>query len=358
MTPTDLLHQRRWNQGIAAPSRSRVHEVVSHLGAMQGQDYPGVLWSIGLRLDSGGIEAVQRALSERIVVRSWPLRGTLHVTASEDLRWMLALSAPRVIARSALRYRQLELDASVFEAADRALSAVMQGGWARTRVEVNEALRKAGIDPAGQRSYHILHRLALDGRICFGPMKGKQHTFVLLDEWISPSMTLSREEALAELARRYFSSRGPASDRDFAWWAGLTLGDARAGMESVEASFAGAEMDGRKYLRPESDAGRPDEHPAVDLLPGFDEFMLGYTDRSAAVATAHARRLASSNGVFRPTLLVNGEVAGIWKARRTRSVLQIEPTLFRLLTPREWESMLHAADRYGRFLGVATVVED
>jgi len=213
------------NQGIANPSFAQPCDVVAWLGALQAQDYAGALWSVGLRMQKATVQAIEQAIADRTIVRTWPMRGTLHFVAAQDVRWLLKLLTPRMIAQTAGRYRQLELDEAVFARSQELFASALEGGKQLTRDEMYQVLEQAGIPTAGQRGYHFLVRAAQDGLICFGPPSGKQQTFVLLDEWIPPTKPFARDEALAELTKRYFASHGPATLQDLMRWAGITASD-------------------------------------------------------------------------------------------------------------------------------------
>ncbi len=350
MTNSDIRQHRLCNQGIHTVRSETPRDVVARLGAVQAQDFPGALWSIGLRLPGCTIDEIERAIAEKAIVRSWSLRGTLHIVAAEDLEWILALTAPRIIARSARRYRELNLDEEIFAKSDNVLSRALRGGRQLMRAEVNDALREAGINPDGQRSYHILNRLGLERRICFGSMRGRQHTFVLFDEWQPRSRELTHDEALAELALRYFSSRGPATLQDFVWWSGLTVRDARTAIAAVEAELNEISINEKRYLGPPGTSPPLKNRPSIDLLPGFDEYLLGYKDRTAAIDTAHAKKVASSNGMFRPTILVEGRVVGLWKSTFQKDALHVTLKPFRQLSDHLFASANAVAARYAHFL--------
>ena len=203
MTPQDIAQFRLYYQQIATTKFKEPSQVVSWLGAMQAQDYAGVKWSIGLRLPGATDADIERAIAAKTIIRTWPMRGTLHFVAPEDVRWMLALLTPRIIAQTAGRYRQLELDEAIFARSKELFAQALQGDKQLTRDEMQQLLEQANISTAGQRGYHILVRAAQDGLICFGAPSGKQQTFALLDEWAPQAKSLERDEALAELARRY-----------------------------------------------------------------------------------------------------------------------------------------------------------
>ncbi len=232
-------------QAISTPSGS-VADAVRHMGALQAQDYPASLWAIRLRAGATKAE-VDASIARREIVRSWPMRGTLHFVPSEDLRWMLELCTPRIIGRTTARDRQLELDDAVFTAAGRVIEVALAREGTLTRPAVYETLEAAGISPAGQRGIHIIGRLAQQGLICFGPHVGKQPAFVLTDAWLPTTPALTAEEASARLAHRYFVSHGPATVHDFAWWSNLTLTTARAALAAVRDSLECIHVSGKEY---------------------------------------------------------------------------------------------------------------
>jgi hypothetical protein len=354
---TRLQHQLI-EQSEGAPA---IHpaDVVSRLCAMQAQDYAGALWSVGLRSGSECTEAdVELALAERRILRSWPMRGTLHFVAPADVRWMLALLSPRILAGARTRHAQLGITESTIEHARAIFSAALVGGGALTRGQMMERLEAEGIDSSGQRGYHLLWVLAQQGLICFGARDGKQQTFVLLDEWSPPAKasSLERPQALGKLAARYFQARGPATAADFAWWAGITKSEARAGIEAATDVLELTDADGDEYQLSPGDGGPVVSAPGprVHLLPGFDEYLLGYADRSLQLGGNRGAYKAtiSANGMFSATLVVSGRVDGTWKRTLRRDRVDIAVRPLRELTSAEKSGLAEAAERYGRFLGL------
>ncbi len=352
MTSSAIARQRLVSQQIARHSFETPGEVVAHLGAVQAQDYPGALWSVGLRLPEkvGATEAdVERALAERRIVRTWPMRGTLHFVAAADVRWMLDLLAPRVLEKSAPRRVQLELDEATLAAGARLFEKALAGGRQLTRAAMCALLDEAGISPAGQRGYHMLAYLAQTGLLCFGAAEGKQQTFTLLEEWVPNAARLPRDEALATLAQRYFTGHGPATVQDFTWWSGLTVTEARAGLAAAAGGLACEKVGGKEYWTGQGQAAAPGA--GVHLLPGFDEYMLGYTDRSAALDRAHAARVhPGGNGIFRATLVSDGRVVGVWRRTLKAKAVALALEPFAALDEAEQEAAVRAAERYGRYL--------
>jgi hypothetical protein len=286
------------------------------------------------------------------------MRGTLHFIAPDDVRWMLALLTPRIITGAAPRYQELELDAATFARSEVLFSKALHGGKQLTRPEMMDVLEQGGISTAGQRGYHILGWAAQNSLICFGPRQGKQDSFVLLDEWLPAVKPLSRDEALAELAHRYFSGHGPATIHDFKWWSGLAAAEARAGLELVEAQLACEKFDGQTYWFSPSSPIPKAASPSVYLLPGFDEYLLGYKDRSAVLNPVHATKVVpGANGMFKPIIVIDGRVVGTWQRtlRKTKVLVSFAP--FEPLSPAQLAATAAAAEPYGRFLGLPVEIQ-
>ena len=351
MTPREIARHRLANLRIATSTARNPADVVTALGAMQAQDYSGALWAIGLRLANATQADVERAIAARTIVRTWPMRGTLHFVPAADVRWMLELLTPRILAGSAKRQLALELDAAVFARCRTVFLRELQGGRQLTREAMLASLEQAGIPAGPQRGYHILWRLAQEQLLCFAGRDGKQPTFALLDEWVPAGRRLSRDEALAELARRYFTSHGPATLPDFVWWSGLKVTDARAAIDFVASELAAEAIDGKIHWLPPSSTPATPGH--AELLPGFDEYLLGYQERRAVLDPAHAEKIVpGGNGVFRPMLVLDGRVVGVWKSTLRKASVAIAPTPFKTLNPTETRAFGRAAARYGEFLGV------
>lgn len=343
--------QRLNNQRIGRQKFERPDQAVAWIGAMQAQDYSSVKWAIGLRCQDATDEAVEGAFASRDILRTWLMRGTLQVVAAADVHWMLALLGPRLIANSARRYKQLGLDQATFSLSHETISKALGGGKRLTRAEMMGTLEEAGIAIDGQRGYHILHYLGLGGLICFGPVQGKTQTFVLLDEWAPPGKSMTRDEALAELAGRYFRGHGPATLADFIWWSGLVTAEARAGLEMANSRLRQGTIGGETYWLPEDDSLSAEPSPAARLLPAFDEYFLGYRGREAVIDPQFVKAVASG-GVFRPMLMIDGQIVGTWKRTIKKDSLIITQNPFHALTGAENRAILAAGNQYGAFLGL------
>ncbi|MBO0790720.1 MAG: AlkZ family DNA glycosylase [Ktedonobacteraceae bacterium] len=349
----DIAYQRLVNQRIDGEKFGKPEEVVRWMGAMQAQDYQQSLWAIGLRMQSATVVDIERAIADRKILRTWPMRGTIHFVPSEDAKWMLKLSAARVLAGDRRRQEQLELDHTIIERSEKLFHDALRGGKRLSRPDMMKLLEDAGISTKGQRGYHLLWHAAQTGLICLGPMENKQQTFVLLDEWVSDPRELVREEALATLARRYIASHGPATMQDFARWVGLTLTDSKVGFEAVKSEFISEKMNGREYwMARDASAHRASDTSSVYLLPGFDEYLLGYKDRSAVLAAEHASKIVpGNNGVFLPMVVVAGLVVGTWKRTLGKKSLDILLKPFAQLDDAK-EVAIEAARCYSEFMGL------
>jgi hypothetical protein len=276
----------------------------------------------------------------------------LHFVAPDDVRWMLRHLAPRVVQRSAGRWRQLGLDAATFARSRRVIERALAGG-PLTRPELYQRLAGAGVSPEGERGIHILGRLALEGLVCVGPHRGRQSTFALLDDWLPPGPALERDEALAELARRYFTGHGPATIDDFAWWSGLPLGQARAAAELARPHLTELTMSGASHLAARARTSGTIA-PAL-LLPAFDEYAVAYRDRSAVVDGAHASVIRG--GMFPPVVVLGGRIAGTWRRRVSGSSVGLTAELFASPSASARRALHAAAGRYGRFVGLDASLE-
>ncbi|HUS16682.1 MAG TPA: winged helix DNA-binding domain-containing protein [Chloroflexia bacterium] len=351
----NIAYQRLQNQQIAQHQFAAPHEVVAWLGAVQAQDYGAAKWAVGLRLPGCTDAAVAQAVADGTILRTHILRPTWHFVAPTDIRWMLALTAPRVHALNAYWYRKLELDDALFRRIHAALEAALRGGRQLTRPEIATVLRRAGIpsEDVQPRFAYIMMHAELEGLVCSGGMRGKQFTYSLLEERAPPAATLSRDEALATLTARYFHSRGPATLADFVWWSGLTMADARAGLALVQSQLVQDDVAGETYWLPPTTGDSGDISLKVFLLPNFDEYTVGYADRSAVFNTADTTKLGPRASIlFSHTIVVEGQVAGIWKRTIKRQGVIVETEPFSPLDADEARCLDAAVAQYGAFLNV------
>lgn len=352
MTPAEILRRRLENQALARTSFRTPEEVVAWFGAMQAQDYLGSLWALGQRMRGATEAGVEAAESRRAIVRTWPMRGTLHFVAAADVRWMTQLLAPRVLARNAARIkREVGVDAAVVARCREVLARELAGGRRLERSVLYEALEARRIQTGNSRGLHILGWLAMEGTLCLAGRSGKQHTFALLDDWIPRLPPLARDAALAELAARYFTSHGPATLPDFMWWAGITAEDAQAAADAARPRLASEVVGRREYYW--SARSRKRLHGAasarVKLLPAFDEYTVAYEDRSLLMADA---KKVDSMGLLSSVVVADGIVIGTWKRSLARDSVQVTAKLSRPLRLAEGEALAESAGMLGRFLGL------
>lgn len=348
---TFIIRRRLSTQRLLGPLFASPAEVVAHFGAVQAQDFLPAMWALGLRTEGATEKIVEQAIIDRQLVRTWPLRNTVHFVTPADTRWMLDLSAPRALKMNA-RHRELELDEDTFAQARKVIERELRSGQPQSRPALRQALDDAGISTAGQRGIHIMGRLAQEGLICIGPRQGKQQTFVLIDAWLPPGRQLSRDEALAELARRYFTSHGPATIKDFIWWSGLAAAEARAGLESVKDQLAQETIGSGEYWFAESIPASVEPSPGAHLLPFLDEYLVAYKDRDAALLPQYNSIVDSGNVLFHQPVILDGRVTGIWTRKLSKGSVQIKATLFRSLTQPEQAALDAAAARFGDYLGL------
>ena len=348
MTKLNIAQQRLRNQHISAATMQKPSEVVEWLGAVQAQDYAGAKWALGLRM-RGALDAdIEQAFTDGAILRTHVMRPTWHFVTPADIRWLLTLTAPRVHAVNAGMYRQLELDQALFKRSHAALVKALQGGKQLTRDELRAVLQRAGIaTDSSLRMSYLMMRAELDGLICSGARRGKQFTYALLDERAPHARTLTRDEALAELTRRYFTSHGPATVQDFAWWSGLTIADVRRGLEMVNDQLAHEMIDGQTYWFATTTPRAKGQSQAAYLLPNYDEYTIAYRNHSAIFDQTNLKQL-----IFGHVLILNGRIAGPWKRTLKKNSVVVEYNTLAPLTKAERRALSMAAQQYGAFLGL------
>ncbi|CCH19918.1 winged helix DNA-binding domain-containing protein [Micromonospora lupini] len=331
-----------------------VAEVVEWFGAMQAQDLASGLWSLGARLPRWTRSDVQAALERREALRTWPMRGTVHLVPPADTRWMLELTGVRSLAGAATRRAQLGLTEADADRALDVLGAALTGGGRLTRAQCLAALRAAGLSTDDQRGYHLLWYASVRGVTCVAPNVGSDQTFALLDEWAPEQRRLERDEALALLAHRYVRGHGPVTAREFAGWSGLTLTDARRGLAAAGDLLSTVRVDGEPMHVDAALAGTP-RTPVDDVLalPGFDEYLLGYRDRTLMLDPAHqAAVVPGNNGIFQATVVRGGRVVGVWKRTLGRTAVTVTIRPLATLDAGARARVEQALGRYADFVGL------
>jgi hypothetical protein len=352
-----LLRQRLSNQHLAGPPFAEPAEVVAWLGAVQSQDYGGAKWALAQRLKHASDAALDQAFNDGAILRTHVMRPTWHFVAPADVRWLLALTAPRV--RAVLGHYDLQwgVDADVRKRSRAVLTQALQGGQALTRAELDRALKAAGIHLTALGRTHVVMHAELDGLIVSGPRRGKQFTYMLLEERVPPASALSRDEALAELVRRYFTSHGPALVADFAWWSGLTAADARRGLHALGGQLASETVEDKTYWFAPSALPAPSVPGAMPrsalLLPNYDEYAVAYRDRDAFFDPALAAGLdPRTSAPFSNVIVIRGRVAGFWTRTLVKRSVVIGTRWLRPPAAAEQRAVEAAARRYAKFLGL------
>jgi hypothetical protein len=364
----EIAAERLRRHSLARPRAGRAHDVVRWFGAMQAQEFLPATWGVALRMAGTVTRAdVERAIDEGHVLRTHVMRPTWHFVAREDIGWLLKLTAPHVHRRMAPYDRQLGLDANVKTRAAGIVERALAGGTFLTRVELADHLRRAGLHVDGMRMAHLAMFAELEGIICSGPRRGTVSTYALLAERAPARDAFSGDEPLGELARRFLRSHAPATAKDLAWWAGVPMAEARRGIEIVKARPR--EVDGVVYWTlPERERSARVDRPA-HLLPIYDEYLVAYRDRVAVPHRPATRGIAPWFGSFQHSVVVDGQVAGTWRAvtdaarpvapppsRARDERVRIEIVPHRRLSAGDRRAIDAAACRYGRFLGAATSV--
>ncbi len=353
MTNLDIAQQRLSNQLISRRAFEKPSDVVRWLGAVQAQDYGAAKWAVGLRLQSAIDDAIEQACTDGTILRTHVMRPTWHFVFPTDIRWLLALTAPQVKAAIGYYDRILALDDAIFRRSNEALAKTLQGGKQLTRPELVSVLQQVGIVTENQGFAHILMHAELDGVICSGARRGKQFTYALLDERAPQAKLLEHDEALAELTKRYFTSHGPATLQDFVWWSGLLVADARAALELVKSQFVYEVVGDQTYWFSPSVQPAKEQAQVAYLLPNFDEYIVGYTDRSAIFDVSHTKKLdARGNVLFNHTIVLDGRIVGTWKRTMKKDVILLTASLFTPLNEVETRALTDAAECYGKFLAM------
>jgi len=350
MTP--ITTRRLRAQRLIGEQFGSVADAVSWFGAVQSQDYGAAKWALGQRIAGATESEIDSAFDDGTVLRTHVLRPTWHFVHPRDIRWMLALSGPRIMNGMPGRHRQLGLDTETFSRAFDVFAAALSGGRHRTRAQLADALQQAGIAPDGQRAPHLLMAAELEGLVVSGPRHGKQFTWALMDERVPASPPLERSDAIGELARRYFISHGPAQVQDSAWWSGLSPADARAGVSAAGRVLERVTLGGVEYWHA-ADAERPARPGVVaHLLPNFDEYTVAYRDRSAVLDPGRPvdLTLLSFGSVLANVVVLNGRLLGAWRRVPARDGVLVEVRSFGGVTPRVRSAVGQAALRLSRFV--------
>lgn len=350
MTSQDILRLRLSNEQLSRQTFSAPAEVVSWLGAVQSQDYASAKWALGQRLPNAADRTIEEAFTNGEILRTHVMRPTWHFVTPQDIRWILQLTAYRVKAIMAYYNRQLGLTDEIFRQSNATIVKTLQGNKQLTRNELAVALQHVGLPSKGQALGHLAMQAELDAVICSGPRKGKQFTYMLLDERAAKTKPLTDEEALAELVKRYFTSHGPATTRDFTWWSGLTVADTNKGIKLLGSTLIHEVTDGKTYyFVPQKATSMP---VSAYLLPNYDEYTIAYKDRDDYYTPPEKPIISRDNVPFSHAIIIHGKIVGMWKRIVQKNLLIIEPRFFSKPSTQEYQAVKQAARRYGAFLGL------
>lgn len=353
MNHTEITQRRLQNQGLSKTIFKNAQDVVNQLGAVQAQDYAGAKWALAQRLDHETDSSLDKQFNNASILRTHLMRPTWHFVSPQDIRWLLKLTAPRVHAFNGTYYRKMELDKATLNKTNSILEKALQGNKQLTRTELAKIIEQKGI-PTGDtvRLSCIMMHAELDGIICSGARKGKQFTYALIEEVAPPVKSKTRNESLAELVSRYFSTRGPATLQDFAWWSGLTIADAKHGMEMVKSKFIQEEFNGQTYwfrdVKPQKV-----KSPKIYLLPNYDEYFIGFKDRSAigdAITGLGIKSEDATASLLVHIIFLDGQVVGGWKRTLEKKQVVVELSLITKLSKPEMQAVHKEAEKFGKFL--------
>lgn len=348
MKPSAISQQRLFNQHVHGEQFKTVKELVHWMGAIQAQDYAMSKYAIGVRLKNSTDKTIEEAINKGEIIRTHVLRPTWHFVSAEDIRWMLELTAKNLNKALASNSKRLELDEKTFKKANTIIEKLLKGGKHLTRKEIMHALEKKGIKTNDLRAGHIMFRAETDMVVCNGIKKEKQFTYALFDEKVPDAKKFVKEEALAELAFRYFASHGPATLQDFTWWSGLSVADAKDGLESAKSKLMSEKYRDNLYWYSHQQVASKKSSNIV-LLPSFDEFLISYKSREISVDLQHAPHTFTNNGIFNPIIVHNAKVIGTWKPQQKKEIL-ITPYFFDKPTEKVKQLSAKAAREFGKFM--------
>lgn len=350
MKPTDIPAIRLQNQQIASPQFKTDKELVQWMGAMQAQDYNMSKWAVGTRLPGSTEKQIELSLDKGEVIRTHLMRPTWHLVSSDDIYWMLELTAPQILSSLRSRHKELELSETVIKKSNTLIEKALIKNENLTREELVAEFKKAKISIGDNRAAHLLMLAELTGLICSGATKGNKQTYALLAKRVPGKKTLPREEAIAKLTENYFQSHAPATLQDFVWWSGLPVADAKRGLEFNKSQLVSETIGDETYWLPASFSYGETHAGSIHLLPAYDEFIISYKNRNVILDGADHKKAVSNNGIFRPVILINGKVSGIWKRTIKNNDVIIETDLFRPHNKKEISLIKKASGIFGNFL--------
>jgi len=349
METVEIANSRLNNQHISYSFFSEPARLVEYLCCVQAQDFPNAKWGMGVRIPGINESKIDKAIADFSLVRTWLFRGTLHIVSADDIHWLLGLLSERLILAGKSRNRQLGVDEAMLKKSQKLIGIKLRDGKAHTRDSIKEYLNNNGIQTPDNILAHILQYSALQSQIVFGPREGSQFTFVLFETLKTKNQKKSREEALSDLAFRYFRSHGPATIKDFTWWSGLTLTEAKKAIEIAKSKLI-SESQGENVYWMATNSGKIEKKNQLYLLPAFDSYLLAYRDRSIFLDDLNTSKVISTNGIFRPIIVHEGKIVGIWKKIIARNQLILETSFFK--PPKKYviDELSKKADHFAKYL--------
>ena len=357
MNLDEIALLRLENQQIAAPVLKTVNEVVRWLGAVQAQDYNMSEWAVGVRLPGSTANTIKSAINSGEIIRTHVLRPTWHLVSSGDIYWMLELSAPQIKGLSRSRDRELGLSETAFYRSNSIIEKALRDNQHLTREELVKLLAAAGFSNDNNRVAHLLMRAEIEGIIASGSIKNGKQTYALLAERVPDKKTMNREEAVIELARRYFTSHGPATLRDFIWWSGLPVKDCRQVIEELKNSFDSVKIGDETYIFAPFITFSRSEKNHVVALPAFDEFIISYKNRTASLPFENHTKTVFINGIFRPVIIHKGKVIGIWKRTVIKEKVNLTSEFFGTVTVSVKKLIAANFSSFAQFIGKKPKIE-
>lgn len=341
---------RSASQQLSNPEFDSPKELVTWMGAIQAQDYTMVKWAVGIRLKSATIQTVEKALRQGEIVRTHVMRPTWHLVAAEDIRWMLKLSAQRIKAANQSFGKDLEITESLHIKCNSLIEKMLEGNKSLTKQEIDTELSRTGILTDARRTSHFIRRAETEGIVCSGIDKGNKPTYTLLEERIPPVKELYKDEALALLATRYFRSHSPASLNDFTWWSGLSITEARQAMGLIEPELITDKFGTQTLFVHQLCNKEVKPQNTLHFLPSYDEYLISYKDRTAALPTEHHPKAFNTFGIFYPVIMHNGRIIGNWKKFTQKGNITVETSFFGQNQPTDCEHIKNAENRYKTFI--------
>lgn len=356
MIHEEISHYRLVSQKLYKTNHNSPEEIVKHFGAMQAQDYAMAKWAVGSRCDASEKE-IEEAINSGKIIRTHILRPTWHFVSADDIYWMLDLSGSQVKKLFASLAKQHGYDDKKLDQVNSAIEKLLSGNNHLTREEIMQELniqKKTGdLSPV-----IVMMNAELDGLVCNGRMKGKQITYALLEERVpKPKTQLTKEEALAKLALRYFESHGPATLPDFSWWSGFSATICKKAINAIELQLNHITIDNQQYWFKKDFTDEDNFRESVHFLPAFDEILISYKTRNASFQTEHQTKVFTNNGIFKPIILENGKVIGIWKRTVKKDHVKIETEFFSETTPNKKQDLFREIKSFEKYLETKILIE-